>query len=378
MGQLWQRFLSLLVGLAVLPQTLGFEFTPIPPPTGRYKVGKKKFQIDYINTGDLLSPNNVSTAFLATVFYPTKVQGPTQPYLDPVTAELYAAVYNVSTDALTSLTSTLAIDAPALAVPGTPTLLFGPGGGGPPVEVYTILLSELASHGWTVIGTDHPYEQPFIRWPNGTGLYGLPILYDGPLDEGVLGYTRMNETKAMIDRLHVVEQGLGVSISHTLIGAFGHSFGGETAVGAAINDTRILSSINMDGSFFGDLAANDSSVDVKSPVWLMGSGAHDVVGADPSWVTFPEQQTGWWRLTIFNGSKHVDLSDITIWKATRGVHSANLGTIDGYRMVNLTRTWTKAFFEFTLLGSRKAEAMFNGPSAEWPEVEFRSGSNGTA
>lgn len=369
--------------LSATPAAVLAVSTAIPPPTGPYDVGVTKLEIPYVNTGDPIAPGNVTTSFLATVFYPADPGAQEgcepQPYLDPVTASLYEQVYNITAGSLASLTSAFARDAPRAAAPSFPTILFGPGGVGPPSECYTILLSELASYGYTVFGLDHPYEQPFVRYPNGTGLYGLPITFDGYTVEllAALQSIRINETIAMIDRIPAVAGVLGWPVDATHIGTFGHSLGGAAALGAMLKDTRIRGGINMDGEFWGDLAANDSSVDVKRPVFLLGSEGH-VGSSDPdsetSWLTFPDAQSGWWRKLNVNGTLHLDFSDETFWKEVTTMQSQSLGTIDGYRQVNISRTFIKDFFDFTLLG--KPQSIFDGPSEAWPEVVFTDGENG--
>jgi hypothetical protein len=366
-----------LVGIALLPQVILCQ--AMPPPTGQYNVGKKKLEIDYVNTDDPIAPNNVTTAFLATIYYPTlqPLNPEPEPYLDPATAAIYEVSLNMTTGSLANLTSTLLIDAPPLISSSPyPTLIFGPGGGGPPVEVYTGLLTDLASYGYTVIGLDHPYEQPFIRWPNGTGLVGLDPAFDGYIDLVELVDVRINETMALIDRIALVEEGLGAPIDCVRIGAFGHSVGGAAAVGAQLKDQRILSGINIDGTFFGTAANNDSSADTKTPVFLFGSNNHNGLnGSDSTWATFPAQQTGWWRMLNVDTALHVDFADFTIWKAIAGLSRPSLGPIDGIRMTNITRTFVRDFFDMSLLG--ETETIFNAPSPAWPEVVYTSGENGT-
>ncbi|KAF2166776.1 hypothetical protein M409DRAFT_22830 [Zasmidium cellare ATCC 36951] len=364
---------AITIAAAASPQP-----TPIPPPTGSYYVGERKLAVARTNPNNFTLPTNLISDFLATIFYPTKTEGRTAPYLESVTAQEWAQVYNISVDLLTSLTAKLAIDAPGLSNASQyPTVFFGPGGGGPPTEVYTTLLSDLASHGYNVIGIDDPHEQQYIRWPNGTGYYGSGA-EDETTDETV--YVRLAETTTMIDRLDLVEKALGTKVNRHLLGTFGHSAGGDAGLASMLYDRRILSSVNLDGPFQGGPFGEDGTTvpDFKRPVFLFGTGVHETTAVDPTWnETFPVNQTGYWREVVVKGSLHIDMSDITFWKDTAGVHSANLGPIDGRRMVNITRTWTRAFFDYTLLHCREAGKLFNGPSSDWPEVEFKAGSNGS-
>ncbi|KAJ8122644.1 hypothetical protein ONZ43_g1211 [Nemania bipapillata] len=344
----------------------------IPPPTGKYNVSRKKVEIPYVNTGDPIAPNNVTTAFLATVYYPTSeaFTGPPVPYLDPALAALFEGAYNVTPGSFANLTTDAIVwDAPLLGGIAYPTLLFGPAGIGPPVEMFSILLSDLASYGYTVIGADHPYEQPFIRWPNGTALYGLPPFDSPDIDAGALIDIRVNETKALIDNFPLIEQCVGGHINRTHIGTFGHSAGGAAAVRALLRDERVGSAVNIDGPFVDE----DQYTDAVKPVLLLSEKIYE----DSSWVHFGPVQTGWWKHLAVNGSLHVDFTDLTFWKEVTDVkaHSSSLGDINGYRQVNITRTFVRDFFDFTLRGV--PEPIFDGPSDAWPELVYITMENGT-
>ncbi|KAI0426962.1 hypothetical protein F5Y09DRAFT_47351 [Xylaria sp. FL1042] len=358
-----------LTGQAVLREVYS---AIIPPPTGQYSVSRKKVEIPYVNTGDPIAPNNVTTAFLATVYYPTSENftGPPVPYLDPALAALFEDAYNVTTGSFANLTTDAILwDTPLLSGTAYPTLLFGPAGIGPPVEMFSILLSDLASYGYTVIGADHPYEQPFIRWPNGTALYGLPPFASPDIDAGALIDIRVNETKALIDNIPLIEQCIGGLIDSTHIGAFGHSVGGAAAARALLRDADVGSAINIDGPFW----AEDQYTDAVKPVLLLSEEAIE----DPSWVNFAAVQTGWWKHLAINGSLHVDFTDLAFWKEVTDVkaHSSSLGDINGYRQVNITRTFVRAFFDFTLRDV--PEPILDGPSNVWPEVIYVTVENGT-
>ncbi|KAI1418938.1 hypothetical protein F5Y12DRAFT_364138 [Xylaria sp. FL1777] len=364
------RFYLALFGLASLQILSAVATTVIPPPTGPYYVGKTRQTIHHYYDHDPLAPNNVSTAFLATIFYPTtqKPKGSPQPYLWNGIAEYYENRWNYTEGFLQSLTSTVQYDAPFLEGPvgqsPFPTIIFGPGGGGPPVDGNTILLSELASHGYTIIGVDHPWDQPYIQFPNGgPAIVGtawdtwlttaqIPAVYE----------TRIVDNKALLEMLPEIVEKLKAPINTNLIGALGFSLGGASAVGT-IYDEKIVSGLNMDGSFWGRTAANDSSSDVKKPVFMFGQEGH--VGGDPSWESFPLWQTGSFRYLLVSGTTELDFFDNTFWRLLEP-NPALGGSIDPYRMINITNAYVKAFFDLTLLG--RNSLILDGPSDEYPEV----------
>ncbi|GAW20438.1 hypothetical protein ANO14919_099440 [Xylariales sp. No.14919] len=352
----------------------------LPPPTGEYHVGVSKHTIEHYNPHDVLAPDNISTAFIATIYYPTlqKPGSDPQPYLEPELAAIIEAEWNYTSGFLSTVTSTLQYDAPFLEGPAGesrfPTLLFGPGGGGPPVSGNTILISELVSHGYTVVGLDHPFEQPFLRYPNGTGVEGVEIDYtDAELLQGIYN-TRLADTKAFLDYFPKLVEKLGAPFSTTHIGSFGYSLGGAAAVGSLYGDDRLVSGLNLDGGLYGPRAnLNDSSADTKKPVLFLGNEVHTGEDAihDITWGTFPPWQTAYFGKFTINGTTHHDFCDDTFWKTIEPTDPTT-GPIDGNRQVAITNAYVKAFLDFALLG--QGSPILDGPSAEWPEVVFYDGS----
>ncbi|KAI0133004.1 hypothetical protein BJ170DRAFT_719207 [Xylariales sp. AK1849] len=292
------NLVPLLAGFALISGAIGIA---IPPPTGPHRLGVKRIEVDYTNTGDPVAPNDITTSFLATVFYPTAggLKYKQEPYLDPATASLYENAFTLTNGSLSSLTFTAIRDAPVLSDQLAPTVIY-------------------ASYGYTVIGLDHAYEQPFLRWPNGTRLYGLDIFFSGFTAESTaaLQSIRINETVALLNNIPVLEK----------------------ALGAPINQTHL-------GTFWGDLQANDSSIDTQRPVFLFGSAGHGgSEEGDVTWKTFPKWQTGWERLLNVNGSEHLDFSDETFWREVPIATNLTRGTIDGNRMMKYHADFCEGVF----------------------------------
>ncbi|KAI0870713.1 hypothetical protein GGS24DRAFT_97042 [Hypoxylon argillaceum] len=367
-------YMLVISALTVLQACLT-QAVAIPPPTGKYNVGVSKHTIEHYNPLDLLAPNHVSTAFLATIYYPTlqAPAGPPQPYLEPELAALLETQLNYPPGFLSTLTSTLQPDAPFLAGAAGesefPTLLFGPGGGGPPVPGNTILISELVSHGYTVIGLDHPFEQTYIQFPNGTGVVGVDIDYNSGLELDAIYLTRLVDNAVFLEKLPELVRTLQAPINITHMGAFGYSLGGAAAIGSIYNDARFVSGLNLDGGLYLLPALNLSLADTKKPVLFLGNEVH--TGADPdhdvTWETFPIWQTGGFRQFTINGTTHHDFCDDTFWKTIEPT-DPSVGPIDGNRQVEILNAYVKAFFDLTLLG--QSSSILDGPSAEWPEVVF--------
>jgi hypothetical protein len=61
---------------------------------------------------------------------------------------------------------------------------------------------------------------------------------------------------------------------------------------------------------------------------------------------------------------------LAFWKEVTDVkaHSSSLGDINGYRQVHITRTFVRAFFDFTLRGV--PEPISDNPSDAWLELVY--------
>ncbi|KAK8052403.1 hypothetical protein PG993_003788 [Apiospora rasikravindrae] len=367
------RILKLSTAIAGLVWHQAAASAALPPPTGPYHVGLQKHVAPVLNEADPFWPNNISTSFLVTVYYPT-TQDPSphdwqRPYLDPATAALYEARYNLTTGSLSVLPSPgLIPNAKPLDFHRSkplPTLFFTPRRR-PPTEVYTLLLSDLASHGYCVLALNHPYEQPFVRYPNGTGIYGLPILYawDEPTVLAVQS-TRVNDSLALLDYLPNLEGETGLELNKTHVGIFGHSLGGSAAAATLLaaererHDRTAASSfragMNIDGTFFGPLSA------VQQPFLMLGAEAHgtspDPNDSDATWPAFAAAQqkttSAYWCWVNLRGTRHHDFSDIGYWKqAVPAIRDGDqqLGSIGGERLVEVWRAYVRGFFDVALVG----------------------------
>jgi dienelactone hydrolase len=345
---------------------------PIPKPSGEFNVGMRRFVVDFTNADDPTSPNNVSTGYLATIYYPTEDDpAPPAPYVEPELAQMYADAWEFNISHLTTTMRWNASFLPSKHNAG-PTLVFGPGGWGPTTDGSRILLQDLASHGYTVAAIDHPYEQPFLRFPNGTGVVGLPVNLSSTI-EFINAYhpVRIREMLHFVDYWPKLVKKLCAPFQKDNLGAFGISFGGSVALNVAIESDKIAAANNIDGSIFGPASANLSSSDAEMPVLLLGFDGH-VAREDQSWNNFTTRQSGWWRGIYVEGTVHQDWSDMGFWKIWGTTRE--LGPIDGRRMVDVRSAYVRAFFDEHLRGEESL--LMDGPVEEWPEVVVDDGSDG--
>ncbi|KAF2025667.1 hypothetical protein EK21DRAFT_116598 [Setomelanomma holmii] len=357
----------------------------LPPPTGPYNVGSKPYVLNHTTLDDPIAPNNISTSILVNVYHPTHESAPSQKYVWPGLAAAYETYYGLPLGTFGKTTVDIAPNAPPLAhVLGLPTLLFFPPFAGPPSQLFYGLISELVSHGYTVISNDHPYEQPYLQYPNGTSYTGHSVDWDPspeiyPLTEAY----RINDNSAVLDALPSISKHLKLPLNLTHFAFFGHSLGGSAALAqipaernrTASRNKTFLGTINLDGTVFGRASANDSSVDVGVPSLLFSSLVHPRY-YDPTWPIFESWQTNWCKeIHALGHTNHTDFSDLVFMKQANGIAGGG-DAIPAAKILNYTRTFVGAFFEMLIGGG---EGVLKGDAQvqqEWPGIVFEYNNTG--
>ncbi|KUJ10020.1 alpha/beta-hydrolase, partial [Mollisia scopiformis] len=344
----------------------------VPPTTGSYDVGVRSYAIPFIDQHNPSWPGNISTSYLATIYYPT-IQTSNKTvtlYVDPEAAAPLDALYNQTSGTVGNLTTNIKPNA-AIAEPPQgslfPSLIFQPGFEGLSA-MYSITMTELASRGYAVAALDFPYETTFVRYPNGTGVSGI---YGGIFSFDIIPpiyETRIRAGIHFVEYWSTLVEQLHAPFQVAPLGVFGQSLGGAAALGVAdaIPDRKVVASaLNLDGGLYGNPASNSSLADLKRPVLQMGTVNH-TGSYDPTWDTFPVAQTGWWRTLWVARADHLDFSDVTFWREFLVNRQTSNTAIQGRRMVNVTREFVTAFFNYTLLNQE--EKVLSKPGADWPEV----------
>lgn len=285
----------------------------------------------------------VTISYLATVFYPTLDDPPclATPYLHREIVRIYGSHYGLPLSKLRALAAPVrwgANPVPAdkiatLTGRNYSTLIWGSGCTGSPPETSTMLLSDLASRGYPVVGIEHPYEQPFVWYPNPNP--NIPGGGGGPLDPGpgIVGTpTDIQLTEPLLrelyavrlrEMLHVTEAGWpalvaeqGWPLATSRMGVMGHSFGGSLALDVAARAATTppnltAAAVNLDGLIWSP------DQDARKPQMLFGSYPHvpdddDPETADMTWGEYSRRQTDWWRWALVEHYGHLDCSDVGV------------------------------------------------------------------
>lgn len=147
------------------------------------------------------------------------------------------------------------------ADPSYPVLVFSPGFG-ESVLTYRVMLEDLASHGYVVLGLEHPHDAYAVALDGGEVIPFPDAAWNTALKEpgGAAAYQlaqvpiRSADIAFVIARIREGSRSLGILAGHLdqrRLGAFGHSLGGLAAADACAMDPRIRACMNQDAEFKG-------------------------------------------------------------------------------------------------------------------------------
>lgn len=212
-----------------------------------------------------------------------------------------------------------------------PVVLYSPGFRASRV-LGTVLVEELASHGYAVVTIDHTFEAFAVEFPGGRVEVGVqPPPQSEPLElvkflmrliaarvpdtRFVLGWLAALQTgrHSGVEQPPLVE-GLRGALGRFEIGMFGHSNGGFAAGETMVHDERIHAGIDMDGSLgYGIELGEVAERGLDKPFMLMGAQREDGTDhnhlTDPSWVEFWRNQRDFKLDLTLRNSGHFSYSD---------------------------------------------------------------------
>ena len=263
------------VAALALVALLAWTFVPVPAlpvPGGPYAVGSQVFRWtdpdrDEPATDDPHDHRNV----VVQAWYPAQAgeEGSRPGYIDglgrlPSWVSLIPGLAMRRYDRIDTHART---DAPVATQRARwPVVLFSPGYGASRA-FYSGLLADLASRGFVVLALDHPYESPVVELAEGRLATPIERFLPGDPDRtrymSALQGVRAADLRYVADRVGRPDA-FGARLSPRLdpgrIAAIGHSFGGASAVEAAMGDARIRAVANLDGTLYGRAATDPMPV----------------------------------------------------------------------------------------------------------------------
>lgn len=352
----------------------------LPKPTGRFQVGTTTLYFtDTRRDEDAGTDPKAKREVVVQLWYPASP------------SHRSFAVYQrlAETTLLTSYRSVVPtnskLNAPiADSAAPFPILIFGGGWRGRRTEC-TFLTEDLASHGYVVAAVDHPYNAHRVALADGSVIdTTVTWAIGGSADispQGFIGAWDTEMAKWTADDLFALDQLSAMNedpqsrwfhrLNTNLAGAFGHSFGGAASIQASSEDSRIRSSLNMDGYVFG---AIDKRADGK-PMMLIYESESAYPGKDPLSYSLDTldirnldtslQTYGGYRLYV-DGANHEDFSDQPLMSPLRQITDA--GTMPPKRVHEIVRAYVLAFFNKTLL--QKDSTLLRDGKSPFHDVTF--------
>jgi predicted dienelactone hydrolase len=270
-------------------------------------------------------------------------------------------------------------------------------------SINTFQIEELVSHGYIVVGLDQPGNAPSVRFPDGKQILGwsrneiiplivqseeaqpkAPTLYGKAMPDGIIPYYAQDASFALdqltelnkSDSNHILTGRLDLENA----GTFGISLGGMNAAEACLKDSRLKACLIMD---------------VNMPADVVKSGLQQpsmFITRDADTMRLERQSTGGWSekdiaLTLTNMKAvyeglpgdgyylqipnifHVNFTDLPYWSPIMSQLGLT-GPINGQRGFDIVNAYSLAFFDKELKG--KPSSLLNGPSKQYPEVNFET------
>ncbi len=238
----------------------------------------------------------------------------------------------------------------------------------------TILMEDLASHGYIVFSIAHHYEVKFSLFPDGSY---ITIDETSPLFRKIMAEQRnpqaiglfkkmfdartrdeqqnvfietnnllptlftesaqlwVDDIISFIDHLEEINRShslLTGKLNHKKLGILGMSMGGIAAGLACVQDNRCRTGISLDGGLYGNL------IDTIIPQPFMFINSRRYQGYDEIFLDHVETTA---HVITLSDADHQNFSDLSVLDPSGPM----MGTIDGLRMMNILRDYTRIFFD---------------------------------
>lgn len=358
------------------PAATGPARLTLPSPTGPHRVGTVSLHLVDRSRPDSAAGPGHYRELMASVWYPAAARDrrhPVAPWM-PATS-LRALLENAGFDAdAAAAPHTAGHDgAPVQRTPDRlPVIVYSHGAGGHRSET-TIVVQELASHGYVVVTVDH--RDSFSEFPDGR----LTVPDD---DVPVFPGDHAQDIRFVLDRIEdlaagrnpdtgrrPLPAGLGAALDLRRIGMFGWSKGGTATALVMNTDRRVRAGLSFDGP----MESQPPVTGLDRPFMLMTAEFTRV--AEPAVAQFWSQLRGW-RLNVqAEGALHGAYCDhqwlIPQLATITGMSDEDLaswiGALNPARAVRIQQAYPLAFFDLHL---RNRGHLLNGPNPAFPEVRF--------
>ena len=306
--------------LVLLSLSTAFQLS-IPAPTGAYAVGQTT-----LNWIDSSRPENITKnpddvrEVVALVWYPAEKRSGTEspyfPNLATVSSSLIESgeVEPWEAYGLPLIRSHNLLDAkPGKGRKPYPVIIFSPGNG-TNVEFYTILASELASHGYIVVGLNHPYDVAAVELSD----HKIATFYKEQISLEMNAHgefiaeriqVRTQDVLFALNQLEFLNSDANSPFAGVLdvasVAVAGHSLGGITASEACKADERFRACLNLDGLQRGDpFSTEETAIPPEQPFMFLTKESQ----LPPKWTeNFESTTESYWA--VIHEATHQSFTD---------------------------------------------------------------------
>ncbi len=392
--------------IAVLVVTLFFgrvfgQTNSLPKPTGKYFVGVTYLSFTDEKRIELFDNDQKNKREITVkVWYPADVKSKPEPYLRNID---FAIKYCMFPETYRNLMTNSALNIPVSNnAEKFPILIFSHGWGEHPAQ-NTILMEELASHGYIVFSVAHHYECKYSEYPDVktshiefSSLRFQKIIGQQQDPKAMEWYMKMfaatndneraqvfhgtndvlpwlkegakywaEDISFIMDQVKDINSTLGIlkgKIDTDRIGAFGMSMGGIATSELCLNDPRVKAGISIDGGLLGSMIHGELDI----PFMFLSSKRY--VGYGP---LFSGKSTEDCYALAIKNADHYNLTDYSLYPSPQV--SFLLGTIDGKRALDITDALVLSFFEKYLKNKKEIDLIKE--ATKFPEIEISSNLN---
>jgi len=367
----------------------------LPEPSGRYAVGRVKYEwIDSTRIDTLAPMPGTQRELVVWIWYPAapphNLNAPTVEYLPEDWRTAFEALQSgfmknfFSRDPLLVHPHAFFNNDISPEKTKYPVVLFKPGLGALSTD-YTTLIEDLASHGYIVVSSDAPYSSFLVVFHDGRVITRTVEGNPGDIASSDKREILLNkliqiwsaDLKFELDKLEElnVTDPLGKfagRLDLDAVGVFGHSFGGATAAQFCHEDSRCIAGIDIDGAPYGDVIQTG----IDKPFLFILSDHQGETGPEIQKIhddiqsitdQLPNKVT---QITLLD-SGHFNFSDAALLKEP---HLSRLvgaiGSIDERRALAITTDYVRGFFDRYL--NNTPDILLDGPSTSYPEVRIDS------
>lgn len=349
--------IAIFVGLlSMLALTLSvYSQLELPAPNGPHSVGQTILTwMDTSRTEALTENPNDFREVVAMIWYPAQAgTGIESGYFPSLSTLSDALIQSGEVEwwqmiGLQFIRSGIPLDAePIKDQTPFPVVILSPGNG-TNIEFYSSLATEIASHGYIVLGVNHPYDVPAVELSNGE-----VAQYDK--DQWSLEITAHQEYTAerikvrTVDILFVIEKLEEMNSTGPFAGimdldsvaAAGHSLGGITASEACKLDARFKACLNYDGlQNGGPFSMEETAIPSEQPFLFITKEPQ----LHPRLIeSFESMSESYW--IVVHGASHQSFTDGPLLQP-----SLLPGPNQADHLMDFIQEYTLAFLDHTLKG----------------------------